>query len=202
MFKESRRRVARAKATGDTTSGLNGLSAFAIEEVLLRGDGLNVGEELYEEETRRKFAGWKAKFGKIYRDVREEDCRYRLFKGNRRIVVQLNAAAGEGTYGLNQFGDLANEEVRERCDGSGAEGKLGTRCQAASQSYTYHEILTMSQVIILLVLVSLSLFRWGKKEINCLNFYKWLIVHIYTICIKPGLWILCVWSYNIIMDFV
>ncbi|GJM84878.1 hypothetical protein PR202_ga00590 [Eleusine coracana subsp. coracana] len=101
LFKDSRRRVARSKAAGVTSSGLNGLSAHASEEIQL-GHGFQVGEESYEEETRRIFAGWKAKYGKIYRDVGEEECRYRLFKGNRRLVVKLNAvAAGEAAYGLN-----------------------------------------------------------------------------------------------------
>ncbi|KAI4969485.1 hypothetical protein ZWY2020_000399 [Hordeum vulgare] len=73
------------------------------------------------------FVGWKAKYGKAYKDIGEE-CRYKLFKGNRRIVVKLNAAAGEPAYGLT------NEGVRECCDGSGGvqnnpemEGKLSVR---------------------------------------------------------------------------
>uniref|UniRef100_J3MRC7 Cathepsin propeptide inhibitor domain-containing protein n=1 Tax=Oryza brachyantha TaxID=4533 RepID=J3MRC7_ORYBR len=49
-----------------------------------------------------------------YRDVGEEEYRYMLFKANRRFVVNLNAAApGKTAYGLNQFGDLTNEEVRD-----------------------------------------------------------------------------------------
>ncbi|WVZ95119.1 hypothetical protein U9M48_040921 [Paspalum notatum var. saurae] len=53
-----------------------------------------------------------------------------VFKGNRRVVVELNAAAaadGEETaaYGLNRFGDLTNEEVR----GCGYDGR-GGECQA------------------------------------------------------------------------
>ncbi|CAD6335785.1 unnamed protein product [Miscanthus lutarioriparius] len=82
VFKESRRRVARARAAG-VTSGLNGLSATAIEEIYC-GHGVRMGERPFEHETRRMFVGWKAKYGKTYRDVGEEECRYRLFKGNRR----------------------------------------------------------------------------------------------------------------------
>ncbi|XP_037451078.1 uncharacterized protein LOC119321542 [Triticum dicoccoides] len=131
LFKESRCRVAWARADGVTTSGLNGLSALANEEIY-RGYRVRKGEESYEQETRRMFVGWKAKYGKTYRDVGEEECRYRLFKGNRRVVVRLNAAAGQNVYGINQFGDLTNEEVRERCYPEMVDQELSARCQAAA----------------------------------------------------------------------
>ncbi|CAN6287790.1 unnamed protein product [Urochloa humidicola] len=146
VFKNARRHVA-----GVTSSGLNGLSAHASEEIF-RGHRVRMGERSYEEETRRMFVGWKAKYEKTYRDVGEEECRYRLFKANRRVVVKLNAAAaGETTYGLNQFGAFTNEEVRESCDGRGGEmeGKLSARCQAAVARgivYGEYERLLRSQV--------------------------------------------------------
>jgi len=120
VVKDARRRVARANAAGVTTSGLSG---HAVEEIPVGyGGGPRMDERSYEEETRRKFVGWKAKYGETYRDVGEEECRYHLCKANRRVVVQLNAAAdGETAYGLNQFGDLTNEEVRESCVGRGGE---------------------------------------------------------------------------------
>lgn len=129
-----------------TTSGLNGLSAHASEEVFVGyGGGPRMEERAYEEETRRIFAGWKARHGKAYRDAGEE-CRYNLFKANRRVVVELNAAAADGgtaAYGLNQFGDLTNEEVRESCGGRGGEmmGKLSARCRAAVAGDTIHELI-------------------------------------------------------------
>ncbi|KAJ1267215.1 hypothetical protein BS78_07G039400 [Paspalum vaginatum] len=114
-----------------TTSGLNGLAGHAMEEVR-KMLWAQPGEGSYEEETRRAFAGWKAEYGKAYRDAGEEECRYMVFKGNRRVVVELNAvaaASGEETaaYGLNRFGDLTNEEVR----GCGYDGR-GGECQAAA----------------------------------------------------------------------
>jgi len=131
VFKESRRSAAWARAAG-VTSGLNGLSATAIEEIY-RGHGFRMGERSYEHETRRMFVGWKAKYGKTYRDVGEEECRYSLFKGNRRVVVRLNAAAaGQSAYGINQFGDLTNEEVRESCYPEMVDQELSARCQAAA----------------------------------------------------------------------
>ncbi|KAG2585412.1 uncharacterized protein LOC120713042 [Panicum virgatum] len=164
VFRSTRCRVARANAAGRTPSGLNGLSGYVSEEVL-RGHGVRTGEKSYEEETRRMFVGWKAKYGKTYRDAGEELCRYMLFKANRRFVVKLNAAAaGETAYGLNQFGDLADEEVRGCYDGRGEEmggklsarcherliqsqeGKLSARCQAAVAGDTIYERLIQSQV--------------------------------------------------------
>lgn len=148
LFKDTRRTVARHNAAGVTTSGLNGLSAHAMEEIF-RGHRVRMGEGSYEEETRRMFVGWKAKYEKTYRDVGEEECRYKLFKANRRIVVKLNAAAaGETAYGLNQFGDLTNEEVRECCDGRGGEieGELSAMCQAAVAGYMVYDRLIRSQV--------------------------------------------------------
>lgn len=119
-----------------TTSGLNGLSAHASEEVFVGyGGGPRMEERAYEEETRRIFAGWKARHGKAYRDAGEE-CRYNLFKANRRVVVELNAAAADGgtaAYGLNQFGDLTNEEVRERCYPEIEDRELSARCQAVTR---------------------------------------------------------------------
>ncbi|TVU48585.1 hypothetical protein EJB05_08226 [Eragrostis curvula] len=150
LFKDARRSIARFKAArrsvaaGVTTSGLNGLVAHADEEVFY-GDGVQIGEGSYEEETRRMFVGWKAKYNKTYRDIGEEECRYMLFKGNRRVVVKLNAA-GKTAYGLNQFGDLTMEEVRERCDGE-MEGKLSALCQAAVAGYPgVHHMPIRSQV--------------------------------------------------------
>jgi hypothetical protein len=131
VFKNTRRRVARATAAGVTSSGLNGLSARSSEEIL-RGRGVRIGEESYEQEARQMFVGWKANYGKTYRDAGEEECRYKLFKGNLRVVVSLNAAAGQQVYGLNQFGDLTNEEVRERCYPEMEDRDLSARCQAAA----------------------------------------------------------------------
>ena len=86
--------------------------------------------DTYEQVARRMFVEWKAKYGKTYGDVGEERCRYRLFKGNRRVVVRLNAATGQDVYGLSQFGDLTNEEVQQRCYPE-TDRELSARCQAA-----------------------------------------------------------------------
>ncbi|CAL4959812.1 unnamed protein product [Urochloa decumbens] len=143
VFKETRRRVARDRAAGVTSSGLNGFSATTIEEFsrgyLCLGDRTRE-EESYEQETRRMFVGWKAKYGETYRDAGEEECRYYLFKANRRVVVELNAAAAAAgrnvVYGLNQFGDLTNVEVQQRCYPEMEEDRdqLSARCQAAASS--------------------------------------------------------------------
>jgi hypothetical protein len=149
VFKDTRRRVSLANAAGIASSGLNGLSGRSREGIPRR-KGVRTGEASYEEETRLVFAGWKARYGKAYRDAGEEECRYKLFKGNRRIVVQLNAGVGDGeaAYGLNQLGELTNEEVRACCDPE-MEGEIGARCLAAAADHpdTYLR-LVRSQVII------------------------------------------------------
>ncbi|RLM69517.1 hypothetical protein C2845_PM17G00960 [Panicum miliaceum] len=70
LFKDTRRRVARANAAGVTSSGLNGLSSHASEEIFV-GYGADPGWR--RDRMRRRPAGsswgWKAKYGKIYRDV-------------------------------------------------------------------------------------------------------------------------------------
>uniref|UniRef100_A0A0A8XR99 Cathepsin propeptide inhibitor domain-containing protein n=1 Tax=Arundo donax TaxID=35708 RepID=A0A0A8XR99_ARUDO len=73
VFKDSRRRVdwANALYAGVTSYGLNSLSGLTKEEIF-RGRGVRMGEESYEEEARRMFVGWKAKYGKTYKDVGEE----------------------------------------------------------------------------------------------------------------------------------
>ena len=131
--------------------------------------------DTFEQETRRMFVQWKAKYKKTYRDVGEEECRYMLFKGNRRVVVDLNAAAaGKTAYGLNQFGDLTKEEVRESCDG-GMEGKLSALCQAAVAGYAgvHHRPIRSQVIIILLVLVSFFCNYYGFLFfflVNCSSF--------------------------------
>jgi hypothetical protein len=63
VFKETRRRVARGRAAGVTSPGLNSFSATTIEE-FNNMFGARMGEKSYEQETRRMFVGWKAKYGK------------------------------------------------------------------------------------------------------------------------------------------
>nr|CAB3463590.1 unnamed protein product [Digitaria exilis] len=140
VFKDSRRRIAGQLNTGVTSYVPNLFGDITNEEIRAHwhGRGFRIGEESYEKGTRRMFVEWKAKYGKTYKDVGEEECRYALFKGNRRVIVQLNADAGQISYGLNQFGDLTKEEVRECCYGRGVlsnlemEGKLSAGCQAAA----------------------------------------------------------------------
>uniref|UniRef100_A0A0A9EQS6 Cathepsin propeptide inhibitor domain-containing protein n=1 Tax=Arundo donax TaxID=35708 RepID=A0A0A9EQS6_ARUDO len=52
--------------------------------------------ERSEEETRRVFVEWKAKHGKTYASVGEEERRYVVFKDNLRFIEQHNAAADAG----------------------------------------------------------------------------------------------------------
>ena len=47
--------------------------------------------DAYEQETRRMFAEWKAKYRKTYKYAGEE-CRYAVFKEARRRVARAHAA--------------------------------------------------------------------------------------------------------------
>ncbi|KAG2619604.1 oryzain alpha chain-like [Panicum virgatum] len=115
------------RAAGPTSSGLNGFASTPLEEFFLMSIGARD-----EPETRRMFTGWKARHGRAYRDAGEEECRYWLFQGNRRVVDRINAAAGRNAYGLNRFGDLTNEEILERCyyRPEAEDRELSARCQA------------------------------------------------------------------------
>ncbi|KAL6597903.1 hypothetical protein ACP70R_046708 [Stipagrostis hirtigluma subsp. patula] len=96
-----------------------------------------------EEETRRMFVEWKAKHGKTYGSVAEEERRYAFFKDNLRLIDEANAAAvaahSSSRLGLTVFADLTEEEFSTCCLGCidvpytppERESKLSARYQAA-----------------------------------------------------------------------
>ncbi|KAK3155902.1 hypothetical protein QOZ80_2AG0100180 [Eleusine coracana subsp. coracana] len=104
LFKNTHRRVVRTNAAG-VTSGINGLSGLASEEIFL-GRGVQIGEESYEEETRRMFVGWKAK----------------RRHGVRRFNVEFvqGQHSGEAPLALNIFADLTENELDDfKCQMTG-----------------------------------------------------------------------------------
>ncbi|CAN6293022.1 unnamed protein product [Urochloa humidicola] len=130
LFKDARRHVARANAVWETSSGLNGLSDLAISEIFM-GYG---GGPRWERNRSSLRGGDPPGVRGLEDQVREDLQRCRrgevpdnLFKANRHVVVEFSAAAaaGETAYGLKQFGDLTNEEVRESCDRRGGRGNVG-----------------------------------------------------------------------------
>ena len=75
--------------------------------------------ERSEEETRLMFVDWKAKYGKNYSSVGEEELRYAIFKNVVRSVDQHDAAADAGLHvarlGLNGLTDSTAQEWAVRC---------------------------------------------------------------------------------------
>ncbi|KAI4969321.1 hypothetical protein ZWY2020_000235 [Hordeum vulgare] len=69
--------------------------------------------ERSEEETRKVFVEWKAKYGKTYNSIGEEERRYATFKNTLRNIDQHNAA-GIPSYRLrwqlNNFSDHTHGE--------------------------------------------------------------------------------------------
>ncbi|KAM3215183.1 hypothetical protein ACQJBY_067270 [Aegilops geniculata] len=60
--------------------------------------------ERSEEETRRIFVEWKAKYGRSYGSIREEERRYAIFKDNLLRNIDQQSAAGIRRQ-LNNFSD-------------------------------------------------------------------------------------------------
>lgn len=59
---------------------------------------------------------WMARYGRVYKDAEEEECRFLVFKANVEYIDKANrlAANGERKYRLraNQFADLTNDEFK------------------------------------------------------------------------------------------
>ncbi|KAM0908969.1 hypothetical protein ACQ4PT_015054 [Festuca glaucescens] len=70
--------------------------------------------ERSDEEARLVFGAWKAKHGKTYGSVGEEERRYAVFRDVLRLVDQHNAASEAGVdvprIALNGLADLTTEE--------------------------------------------------------------------------------------------
>ncbi|KAF7098829.1 hypothetical protein CFC21_100543 [Triticum aestivum] len=65
--------------------------------------------ERSEEETRRIFVEWKAKYGRSYDSIREEERRYAIFKDNLLRNIDQQSAAGIQRQ-LNNFSDHTHGE--------------------------------------------------------------------------------------------
>ncbi|KAF7111777.1 hypothetical protein CFC21_111748 [Triticum aestivum] len=65
--------------------------------------------ERSEEETRRIFVEWKAKYGRSYDSIREEERRYAIFKDNLLRNIDQQSAAGIERQ-LNNFSDHTHGE--------------------------------------------------------------------------------------------
>ncbi|KAJ4830637.1 hypothetical protein Tsubulata_036749, partial [Turnera subulata] len=59
---------------------------------------------------------WMVRYGKVYKDTKEKEMRYKIFKENVARIDSFNNNGPTKTYKLdvNQFADLSNEEFKSR----------------------------------------------------------------------------------------
>ncbi|KAJ8753474.1 hypothetical protein K2173_019873 [Erythroxylum novogranatense] len=80
------------------------LIAFASQSTARTLQGLSM---------RQRHQQWMALYGRVYKDVKEKEARFKIFKANVEHIDSFNAA-GDKSYklGVNQFADLTNEEFK------------------------------------------------------------------------------------------
>ncbi|CAN0923928.1 Senescence-specific cysteine protease SAG39 [Linum grandiflorum] len=61
---------------------------------------------------RERFEEYVSRFGREYKDAKEKEMRFEIFKGTVARVNSLNAAGGSSTYGINKWADLTSDERR------------------------------------------------------------------------------------------
>ncbi|KAM3298121.1 hypothetical protein ACQJBY_039876 [Aegilops geniculata] len=68
-----------------------------------------------EEETWRIFVEWKAKYGRTYNSIREEERRYAIFKDNLLLLRNIDQQSAAGIQRqLNNFSDRTHGEEEFR----------------------------------------------------------------------------------------
>ncbi|CAN0870361.1 AN1 [Linum grandiflorum] len=61
---------------------------------------------------REKFEEFVSRFGREYKDAKEKEMRFEIFKDNVAEIDSLNAVGGSSSYGINHFADLTSDETR------------------------------------------------------------------------------------------
>ncbi|CAN0923927.1 Senescence-specific cysteine protease SAG39 [Linum grandiflorum] len=61
---------------------------------------------------RERFEEYVSRFGREYKDAKEQEMRFEIFKRNVAEIDSLNAAGGSSTYGINKWADLKTDELR------------------------------------------------------------------------------------------
>lgn len=70
-------------------------------------------EPLAQEEYRGLFESFMADFGKKYATAKEAEYRFSVFRMNLDLIRQHNQEDRGFTLGMNQFGDMTNEEFQK-----------------------------------------------------------------------------------------
>ncbi len=56
------------------------------------------------------FENFMIKYGKLYKNIDEEDYRFNIFKNNLAIIDDLNLKSAHALYDINEFSDMTTEE--------------------------------------------------------------------------------------------
>ncbi|KAL6992400.1 hypothetical protein U1Q18_010509 [Sarracenia purpurea var. burkii] len=74
------------------------------------------GKAVSDDRVAELFQQWKERHGKVYKNGREAEKRFRNFRNNLKFVMERNAKrrwSWEHRVGLNKFADMSNEEFKE-----------------------------------------------------------------------------------------
>lgn len=84
--------------------------------------------KLQEVSPSERHEQWMLKYGKVYKNAKEKERRFQIFKDNVEFIESLNAA-GNKPYKLsvNEFADQTNEEFKALRNGYRRPGGLGSR---------------------------------------------------------------------------
>ncbi|XP_077233441.1 senescence-specific cysteine protease SAG39-like [Tasmannia lanceolata] len=73
---------------------------------------------LLEPSISERHEQWMARYGRVYKDVAEEEQRFKIFKDNVELIESFNKDAGKPyKLSVNEFADQTNEEFRESRNG-------------------------------------------------------------------------------------
>ncbi|CAN0842575.1 AN1 [Linum grandiflorum] len=86
-------------------------------------------------ETRLKFEEYVFRYGRKYKDAKEKEMRFKIFKQRVAKIDAFNAVKGRSTtQGINQFADLTTREMRSRY---GNQGRFDNLRQWLRINYSY-----------------------------------------------------------------
>ncbi|KAH7859620.1 hypothetical protein Vadar_003352 [Vaccinium darrowii] len=90
---------------------------------------------LQDESIVEKHKQWMARYGRVYKDAKEEGRRLQIFRDNVDYIESSNNAANKPyKLGVNQFADLTNEEFKLR------NQFKSRRSSTATSSFKYESV--------------------------------------------------------------
>lgn len=67
---------------------------------------------LNEETMLQKHEQWMARYGRVYRDQKEQEMRFMIFKNNVAYIEEFNSKNQAYKLGVNKFADQTDEEFK------------------------------------------------------------------------------------------